>query len=299
MLKASRFKTFLRFIKYFLYSCFIVLPIASIVYLNYIFKIQSIQIEFFDQKEENEEIKQYVINRILRNGNSFLNYVFLDQEILTKEVHEEFQMVREVRVSKNLGFGVEAKISKNEEFFYTCVEEDFGFVVDCMVGSTEGVYYKDHSLGHPENINISIHKKVLYDAKTEVQIQEPDSLSGSRIYTKEDFKVLVELIRWVQKNGFEVQKVFVDDLKIVDIYTDVYKLKINLEKGYVNTVKDFEIVSRTGNLQKYIIEAKDKIDYIDLSYKDKVFYKLKNGEKPLFENAMKTDIMSTTSTTTR
>jgi hypothetical protein len=120
MLKASRFKTFLRFIKYFLYSCFIVLPIASIVYLNYIFKIQSIQIEFFDQKEENEEIKQYVINRILRNGNSFLNYVFLDQEILTKEVHEEFQRVFSLDMDN---FSLEEKINaaKKTAKEYNCI----------------------------------------------------------------------------------------------------------------------------------------------------------------------------------
>jgi hypothetical protein len=145
-----------------------------------------------------------------------------------------------------------------------------------MSGNVDGAYYKDFTEGEDGNLDIEINPKVLYDAKTNVKVLVPDSLSGTRIYTREDFKILREILKWVEKNGFEVKKVYVDELKIVDIYTDFYKIKISLDKGYVNTVKDFEIISRTGNLQKYINDDKEKVDYVDLSYKNKVFYKLKN-----------------------
>jgi hypothetical protein len=125
-------------------------------------------------------------------------------------------------------------------------------------------------------INIDINKKVLFDAVTLRKLDEPDSLSGSRIYTNSDFKVLREILKWVQKNGFQIKNVYVDELKIVVIQTELYKIKVNLDKGYVDTVKDFETISKTGDLQKYINEDKEKINYIDLSFKDKVFFKLKN-----------------------
>jgi hypothetical protein len=154
-----------------------------------------------------------------------------------------------------------------------------------MLGNTEGEYYSGldysdtSSSATSSKLSIEINPKVLYDTDTSKKIEEPDSLSGSRIYTLDDFKVLREIIRWVQKNGFTIKKVYVDELKIVDIYTNVYRIKINLDKGYADTVKDFETISKTGELQKYINDEKDKISYIDLSYKNKVFYKFKSDVK--------------------
>ena len=50
-----------------------------------------------------------------------------------------------------------------------------------------------------------------------------------------------------------------------------YSIKINLSGGYAQFVKDFELISRTGALQKYINDKKDELEYIDLSFKNKVF----------------------------
>jgi hypothetical protein len=72
---------------------------------------------------------------------------------------------------------------------------------------------------------MEVNTKALYSSATSKKIDAPDSLSGARIYTKEDFLILREIINWMLKNGYNIKKVYVDELRIVDIYTDFYKLK--------------------------------------------------------------------------
>jgi DNA-binding transcriptional MerR regulator len=273
----------------------IILVIFGLVFLNFHFKVKNISIEFFDQVTENQDIKNYTEDLARKNANNLLSYIFLDEDMLKKLIRDEFKIVGGVKISKSYNLNLGITISKNQEFFYTCVPEETGFLVRCILGNVDGEYYKEISdtdiAGEKLNkVSIEINANALYDLETNRKNEVPDSLSGNRIYTKEDFVVLREIINWMQKNGFKITKIYVDDLKIVDVYTDQYKIKVSLEKGYVDTVKDFELISRAGKLQKYINEKKEDLEYIDLSYKDKVFFKLKN--------ATQNDIMSTTTATT-
>ncbi len=287
--------------KSFLYNPTFIIATLSIllfffllIFLNFFLKPKNINITFLDEKAENSEIKSFTENLLKENSKTFLNFIFLDEENISQKVHKEFSIVSEIKISKKINLDLNVVVSKNQEFFYTCMGEDSGFLVRCMLGNTDGEYYSGLEYSDVSDaskigkkINIEINPKVLFDVETSEKVVEPDSLAGTRIYLKEDFKVLRELVLWLQKNGFAIKKVYVNELKIVDIYTEAYMIRVNLDKGYVDTVKDFETISRTGSLQKYINGEKGNIDYIDLSYKNKVFYKLKND--------MKNDKMSTTS----
>lgn len=269
--------------KFLILTIFGLVILCVFIFLNFFLKPKNININFLDEKSENREIEDFTGKILKENSNTFLEFLFLSEENISQKVHKEFPIVSSIKISKKINLELNAVVSKNEEFFYTCMSEDSGFLVRCMLGNTDGEYYNEveyadtldkNKIG--KKINIEINPKVLCDVETLEKVSEPDSLSGTRIYSKEDFKTLKEIIFWMQKNGFQIQKIHIDELKIVDIYTEFYTLKINLEKGYANSVKDFEIVSRTGDLQKYINDEKEKINYIDLSYKNKVFYKLKN-----------------------
>jgi hypothetical protein len=257
-----------------------------------------VQINFFDNKAENADIKKEVEALIRRDAGTLYGFVTLDDSVVTKIVRDDFDVVNKVKVSRKYNLNVVVNVTKNEEYFSTCMRDEENFLIPCMVGNTDGEYYKAVATTTPEDVNIGVSPEVLYDADTQEPLDFPDSLSGSRIYTSDDFRKLVEFLKWVKKNGFEVKKVFVDDLKIVSIYTDYYMIKISLDKGFAPTVKDFELISRTGVLQKYISDDKEEIKYIDLSYKDKVFFMLKNGKDgSTFEiNASSTATSTATST---
>lgn len=265
-------------------------------FLNYYFGIRDANIIFFDEKPENVEIKNFTENILKKNAGNFYNYLFLDEKEITQIIHKEFAIVSVINISKSFSLDLNVVIKKNEEFFYTCMSDESNFLARCMLGNTDGQYYQGIDYpGDLENasttnskLKFDINQKVLYDNETSLKINNPDSLSGTRVYTKLDFKVLREIILWLQKNSFSVKKVYANELNIVDIYTEFYKIKISLDKGYVETLKDFEIISRTGKLQEYINDKKEEIDYIDLSYKNKVFYKLKS------ETVVATSTSSTT-----
>lgn len=276
-----------------LYLFFLFLSLVGIVYLNFFLKVKTVSIVFFDNAPENHELQNSIEGLIRREGSSFYNFLTLDEKIITKIIRDDFQDVSKIKISKKPNLDITVTVTKNDKYFYTCVKEDLGFLVPCMLGNSSGEYYKEIATGTEEAIKIDINNKVLFDADTQNPIDSPDSLSGNRIYTSDDFRKLLEFIKWVQKNGFVVKKVYVDELKIVSIFTDFYEIKISLDKGFPETIKDFAIISRTGNLQKYINEDKEKIKYIDLSYKGKVFYSLHGT------NVSTTTLeTSTTSTTT-
>jgi hypothetical protein len=294
-------------LKLFFIIFFLLAILFAAIFANITYKVRNINFTFFDEKRQNQELKVYVENILRNKANTFLGYLFIDESEIVTAARREFQIVSDIKIAKSLNLDLNVVVTKNEEFFYTCVGEETGFLARCMVGNVNGVYYS--SMDNPDYssstsstterlIKIDINTKVLFDPLTSKKIEEPDSLSGSQIYTSEDFKVLREIIKWVQKNGFKIEKVYVDELHIVDIYTDYYKIKISLDKGYVETVKDFETISKAGNLQKYINEDKEAISYIDLSYNNKVFYKLKKdikvNDKSNLENDTSDVIMSTT-----
>jgi hypothetical protein len=291
-LKLFKSKKKFLYLKAGIYIFLIVFSIAGLVYLNFYLKVRNINIEFFDEKSENKDIKEYLNKELRSKANNFLGYLFLDKEELTARTHSEYFMVSGLEVSKNFRLDLSVAVRKNQEFFYTCIPEEEGFLVNCMLGNIDGVYYKEIDVADEKKINMEVNTKALYSSATSKKIDAPDSLSGARIYTKEDFLILREIINWMLKNGYNIKKVYVDELRIVDIYTDFYKLKVSLDKGYSDTVKDFELISRTGDLQKYINEDRSSLEYIDLSYKNKVFYRLKGAS-----TSTETSTSTATSTT--
>ena len=268
--------------------------VILLIVLNYQLKVKNINIEILGDSPENPEIESFIEKTVRNKANTFVNLIFLNQDNLTKEVHDEYEVVGGIEMSKNYKLDVNLVVKKNEEFFYTCVPEEEGFLVSCMLGNLNGEFYKEISTStEGSRFELGLNPKVLFDIKENKKIESPDSLSGARIYTKQDFFVLREIINWLEKNGFSIKKVYVDELKIVDITTKDYVLKVSLDKGYVDTVKDFELISRTGKLQEYINEKRDRLDYIDLSFKNKVFYKLKGGTATTTK-----EIVASTSTST-
>lgn len=281
-------------IKLILILLFVFIFFGGLIYLNLRLKVKNINVEIFPENIENQEIKTYVESLLRKSGNTFFGFLTTNDSNITKLTHDEYPIVSDVHISKTHRLDFNVVVKKNEEFFSTCVSPELGFLVTCMIGNVDGIYYKEieATTTDAKRLNIEVNPKVLFSVQDSKPLENIDSLSGTRIYTKEDFLILREMVNWMQKNGFKIEKVYVDELKIVSIKTDFYTLRVNLEKGYVDTVKDFELISRVGNLQKYINDEKEKIDYIDLSYKNKVFYKLK-GESEII-----TETSTSTATTT-
>lgn len=288
----------------------LVILIAGVsIYINYSFGVNKVEIEFFettDNRDENTAIKIYLEKELKKNSQTIINLFLLDSALITKLTKDEYELVNRVDLNRKLyfnsihDFGIKlyAVVVKNDEYFYACVLDEFksNFLVWSMLGNSDGEFYKEipESMCQQysnELIKLTVHPKALYSKTKQEKVPGADSLSGMRIYRSEDFVTLKEIVKYLQKNSFEIKEIRVGELRLVDIDLVDYVLKINLDKEPKATIEDFETISRAGKLQKYINEDKDAIDYIDLTYKNKVFFKLKSNKKIEEENGI---IASTT-----
>jgi hypothetical protein len=114
-LKLFKSKKKFLYLKAGIYIFLIVFSIAGLVYLNFYLKVRNINIEFFDEKSENKDIKEYLNKELRSKANNFLGYLFLDKEELTARTHSEYFMVSGLEVSKNfrLDLSVAVRRTKN------------------------------------------------------------------------------------------------------------------------------------------------------------------------------------------
>ncbi len=286
-LRKNKFLSQKKLLPFFLLLLFLTLTHI----LNNYLKVNKVNVVFFDDSLENLEIKRYIEANLRDEGNSLYSFLSLEEQLISKLTHDEFQLVSAIKISKKINMDIDVVVSKNDKYFYSCMPESLNFLVRCMLGNSEGVFYKEINDDNPAILRVDVNTESLFASVDSQKVELPDSLSGTRIYHKQDFLFLRETVTWLRKNGFAVEKIYVDDLRIATIYTDKYSLKINLERSLPETLSDFSLVSRSGELQTYINEKKERLEYIDLSYKNKVFWKLKNN----FINATGTDIMTATS----
>ncbi len=262
----------------------------GLFFVNKRLKVSSVNITFFDQNKENNDIQNITENIVKLKGNTLLGYIFLDRQTLTKRIHDEFPVVETVQISKNINMSVNLVITKNEKFFSTCMDSD-QFLVKCSFGNQNGIFYQEVSSTTKDILNIQVVEDAIYDSQSETQIENPDSISLNRIYTKSDFANLRELINYFKKS-YDIQKVEVGKLKIAKIYLNDFYIVVDMSNSFINTTKDFELIARTGELKDYLNDKPKDILYVDLSFKNKIFYKLRE-----FEKDTKNDIMSTSTAT--
>jgi hypothetical protein len=291
--------------KIYLYFFLTLVFVSVLIFSNFYFGVKQIDIDFLDSQTD-PEVEITLRKEITQNANSLFGLINLDEETLTKLTRDEHEIVKSVGFHKkfyfnnfqDFGIALNVVVSKNIEYFVACVEESAreNFLVWSMIGNSEGEMYKEVNGGLCDTskidgnlLKLTLSPKSIFTKSSEEKVLNPDSLSGGRIYTKKDFQVLKELVSYLQKNEFQIKNIYVGELKIIAVDLGEYVLKLNLEKASQDSVADFETISRAGKLQKYINEERGELEYIDLSFKDKVFFKLKNNTR--------TGIMSSTTAT--
>lgn len=162
-----------------------------------------------------------------------------------------------------------------------CVE-DRQFLISCMFAEEDGVFYKE-SAGEDKDakdnkvyfaeispLALTLTDKRMDSFEDRVNI---DSLTGTSIYSEAEMKNLLPLLKYFTDEGYSIKKIHIKSLKIVEIETEKYLIRTSLEKGYAETVKDFELF-KSSEKTKNVLSNVD-LQVLDLSYKDKIFYKLK------------------------
>lgn len=211
-------------------------------------------------------------------------------------VKGQVDSVKEVKINRNFKGVMSVNVFTYEPKFVAC-ESERQFLIACMYGEDDGIFYKESENGYDDAKKIGIsyfeidRGALMYtdpDRNTPEDLQNIDSLVGTRIYTENDMRQVFALVNFFAKEGYILKKVTIKGLRVVEIETDKYLFVTSLEKGYDETVKDYEVLKTNPEANQ--IFGKADLERIDLSYKNKIFYKV--------HVAATTSLLSTSTATT-
>lgn len=247
-------------------------------------------------KDELLEIQKSVFRSFSKR-----NTLFLSQGELEEYVKANFDFVKIVKTTKNWHDTVTLTVEPYMPAFVGC-DKERQFLISCMYSEADGVLYKEAEGDYKDAENLGIYffeidrealsfvdqKKNTLNEKLNI-----DSLEGMRVYSPEDMRAVFALLSYFSKVGYHIKKVELKGLRILELTTDKYIFVLSLQKGYDETVKDYEIFANNEETKKVL--QKPDLEVIDLSYKNKIFYKI---HFEATSTATKTDITTPTISTT-
>jgi hypothetical protein len=237
------------------------------------------------------------IQKYLQDNYKNKNIFRLSESQMEESLKDNFEDVKEVTLDRTWSGLIKATVHAYKSAFVGC-EKDRQFLISCMYAESDGIFYKE-AAGEAEDARLhgvyffEFDKDALALVESDKDTLEnrlnSDSLVGMRLYSQEEMKKIFALLSYFERNGYFIKEVQIKGLKVVDIGTSKYTFVLSLTKGFDETIKDFEAFSSNEATKKVLLNP--DLERIDLSFKDKIFYKL-------HVVATSTVLASTTSTTT-
>lgn len=262
-------------------SIFLILVLFVVLYIllfSHLFNVKSFSIysenTTFTQKEKAE------IENILSDNFTNKNIFRLSEGDVSDDIKESYPDIKSVGLKRKLNGKMEVQLEKYVPAFVGC-EKERQFLISCMFAEADGSFYKeaineDRDAQEEGIYFFEIERDALSfvdpDKNTLDQKLNIDSLEGTRLYGKEEMKQIFAYLNYFTRNNYHIKKAEVKKLKILELTTDKYAFVLSLEKGFDETIKDFEIFQ--NNEQTKTVLKNPDLERIDLSYRDKVFYKL-------------------------
>jgi hypothetical protein len=271
-------------IQNFLITFFIFLVILGsvITFFFYFGQIKKVKVNSFDNLN-NKEIEQIIQNYIKKQNIFGKNFLFLNQKKLEENLKNEDSSISKISIKRNIDASIDVLIYRQQPFFFSCNEN---FVIPCVIGNSDGEYYQE--LIDKNNLDKNIFE-IITDEKNlttpnpsliKEGTGEVDSFVGNRFLSQEKFKLLQELKKYFDQKGMKVKKINVDALKVAKLYIDNYYINnsgfyvtISLDKSFVQTIEDLETLEKSVEFGNVLKNKNSNLQYLDLSFKDKVFYK--------------------------
>jgi hypothetical protein len=257
--------------------------LVSIFFSIYFFTpVRKVSINFLSEMPNKKVIEDKIKSIVVNDGyNKYFKFNDTKKKELESKIIEEYPGIGEVLIHKTFTLGYDVTVTTHEAYFSTCVDDD-AFLVRCMRGDSRGVYYEELDNVDNRLLLLNIEPNILRNKVTEKRIENPESLSDMRVYSRDEFQNLKELIEYFRKQKLEIVQVNAKLLGVADIVVqDVgneYAVKVSLKKGFAKSVKDWELINTQGDLKNIIKNRAQDLQYIDISFDNKVFYKLKNME---------------------
>ncbi len=244
----------------------------------YFGQVKKTDISFTENIKNN---KDFQIN-ISKSVTSFLekqnilqkNFLFLNKDKLEKYLQDNFDDISKISLRRNINTSLSILIYTNKPTFFSCNSD---FAVECVLGNSDGVYYKE--LENKADVDSRV-LEIDTDIKNFQGEKNTDTFIGNRLLTESKFKLLFEIKKYFDQSDFKISKINIDQLEVASFFVPSYfaasenfNIRISLNKSFVETVKDFETLEKSVEFGNILKNKNSNLQYLDLSFKDKVFYK--------------------------
>ncbi len=249
----------------FLILVFVFFSAVAFFYIPYL-KIQKISIAGNSSLSTEKiliEVSSYLNSKTLfifpRN-----NILILPKETISNNLLSQFPRIGEVSLEKNFPDSISVKIRERKQEALFCIDKECAFIDEDGFVFEKAPYFSG-----------DVYLK-FFNEREDVDVGNLVSDSSDRklsfqLILQEQFKKLIEFKNLVPRENIKVSKVVLKKEEIYEIYTD--------EKWYIllNEKNDAKISYENLKitLDAKIKENRQKLEYIDLRFGNKVFYKFK------------------------
>ncbi len=237
-----------------------VIVIAGIISFFYIpkLKIQKISIKSYSEKIDKDELSKYISNYLDKKYLGIFplaNFFLFPKNEVKLNILKDFPYVKEVTLDKNFPDTINLEIKEREPEAILCYENDCSFL---------------------DEDSFIFQKAPFFSGSTVVKFRDERSGSnrlflGDKLLDNNQFKNLIKFKDLLKSEKIEVDEIILKDENIYNIVTsDNWRIIINNENNIDDTLINLKTIINS--------KIKDKIknlEYIDLRFGNKVFYKLR------------------------
>ncbi len=252
--------------KVYIYSSasFLVLLFAAFVYLSSIPGINIQKIKVLGDKNLAWNVQKFIHREIFREKYLFLpgnNALLLNKSGLASAVLFSYPQIKDLNFKKSRLDELNLELKMRQAFFLFCKKND-----ECFLADKKGfIYAKDNKT------KSSLTKVYSYrlDKKTDVIIKD---LPLRASLPHEELSLLLQTKDLLRKNNLRVKEMHFNADGQIKIVLDNFYIKAH--KKHITELKNIAYLIK--NLNEKEIE---QLDYVDLRFKDRIYYKLKEDEK--------------------
>lgn len=222
------------------------------------FKIQKISIKSYSESIDKDELLRYVSNYLDKKYLGIFpldNFFLFSKNEVKQDVLKDFPQIKEIILNKDFPNTINLEIKERESEAILCYENDCSFL---------------------DEDSFIFQKAPFFSGSTIVKFRDERSGSvrpslGDMLLDSDQFKNLIKFKDLLKSEKIEAEEIILKDENIYDIIiSDNWKIVIDKE----NKIEDTFISLKT------VIDSKikDKIknlEYIDLRFGNRVFYKFK------------------------
>jgi len=191
------------------------------------------------------------------------HFLFIPKGIISKKIENKLS-VDSVSIRRSDINNAVIEIVEHKPIAEYCTTESADTISDCYFVNSEGLIFVKAS---------KFYTDVLISLEGDIEKGEDESVLGKNFSEIETFKKLFKKIELLEMEGIEINKISTEDFETYVLHTI---------GGPTLLVEETDIPRETiENLKAAIAQESindiqfNNIDYIDLRFEDKVFYKLK------------------------